>query len=102
MFHVRLGCSVVSIAGNAVWKCEHVTNVTVHCAEAITQGVPVSVLDDEYGRATIALAQKIQEYADLDLYSPDRAKVAHHPESALRHEPWWPGPAVVSPSPGGC
>ena len=35
----------------------------------------MSVLDDEYGRATVELAGVIQTYAALDLYSPDRAKV---------------------------
>lgn len=42
---------------------------------AITQGVPVSVMDDEYGRATVELAGVIKTYAALDLYNPDRAKV---------------------------
>ena len=44
-------------------------------ADAITQGVPVSVLDDEYTKATINLGSTIQQYAAIDLYNPDRAKV---------------------------
>lgn len=43
--------------------------------DAITQGVPVSVLDDEYGRSTLALATLIDKFASLDLYDPERAKV---------------------------
>ena len=44
-------------------------------AGAITQGVPVSVLDDEYTKATLTLGSTIQQYAAIDLYNPERAKV---------------------------
>jgi len=44
-------------------------------AGAITQGVPVSVLDDEYTKATFTLGSTIQQYAAIDLYNPERAKV---------------------------
>ena len=44
-------------------------------ADAITQGVPVSVLDDEYTKATLTLGSTIQQYAAIDLYNPERAKV---------------------------
>lgn len=45
------------------------------CADAIATGVPVSVLDDEYGRGTVALAAVVQKFAALDLYDPERVKV---------------------------
>jgi hypothetical protein len=44
-------------------------------ADAITQGVPVSVLDDEYGRSTVAMAALVDRFASLDLYDPERVKV---------------------------
>ena len=45
-------------------------------ADAITQGVPVSVLDDEYGRSTVAMAALVDKFAALDLYDPERVKVS--------------------------
>ena len=51
-------------------------NVAPLCgADAITSGVPVSVLDDEYTQATLNLGSTIQQYAAIDLYNPERAKV---------------------------
>ena len=50
-------------------------------ADAITQGVPVSVMDDEYANDTLELAEIIETYAALDLYSPDRVKVRLDPRS---------------------
>ena len=47
-------------------------------ADAITQGVPVSVLDDEYGRSTVAMAALVDKFAGLDLYDPERVKVSSH------------------------
>lgn len=44
-------------------------------ADTITQGVPVSVLDDEYGRSTVAMAALVDKFASLDLYDPERVKV---------------------------
>jgi hypothetical protein len=43
--------------------------------DAITTGVPVSVLDDEYGRATVKVAALVEKFAGLDLYDPERVKV---------------------------
>jgi len=43
--------------------------------EFITQGVPVSVLDDEYGRSTVALAALVEKFAKLDLYDKERPGV---------------------------
>ena len=48
----------------------------IFSADAVTTGVPVSVLDDEYGRSTIALAAKLEKFAGLDLYDPERAKAS--------------------------
>ena len=69
----------------AVWPLAFVTqlsrlqlqaaNAVCHGADAITSGVPVSVLDDEYTQATRKLGSTIQQYAAIDLYNPDRAKV---------------------------
>jgi hypothetical protein len=47
-------------------------------ADAITQGVPVSVLDDEYGRSTLAMASLVDKFAALDLYDPERVKVSSY------------------------
>lgn len=43
--------------------------------EALTKGVPISVLDDEYGRSTVAFAALVEQFAGLDLYDPERPKV---------------------------
>ena len=36
----------------------------------------MSVLDDEYGRATVAMAALVDRFAALDLYDPERVKVS--------------------------
>lgn len=35
----------------------------------------MSVLDDEYGRSTVAMAALVDKFAALDLYDPERVKV---------------------------
>jgi len=35
----------------------------------------VSVLDEEYTKATLTLGSTIQQYAAIDLYNPERARV---------------------------
>lgn len=42
---------------------------------SIASGVPVSVLDEEYGRSTVAFAELVDKFAALDLYDPERPKV---------------------------
>ena len=44
-------------------------------ADYLTQGVPVSVLDDEYGRSTVALGVLIEKFSQLDLYDKERPAV---------------------------
>lgn len=51
------------------------------CADYLTQGVPVSVLDDEYGRSTVALGALIEKFSQLDLYDKERPAVRTWPAS---------------------
>lgn len=48
----------------------------VRHADVLTKGVPISVLDDEYGRSTVAFAGLVEQFAALDLYDPERPKVS--------------------------
>lgn len=48
-------------------------------ADYLTQGVPVSVLDDEYGRSTVALGVLIEKFSQLDLYDKERPAVRSWP-----------------------
>ena len=54
-------------------------------------------MDEEYGRSTIDLAQVIQAYAALDLYSPDRVKVRVPPHNTGVHTI-----EIASPGWGSC
>ncbi len=47
-----------------------------HPTAATAQGVPVSVIDDEYSRATFALSDKIQQYFSMVSDGAHRAAIA--------------------------
>jgi hypothetical protein len=44
----------------------------------------VSVLDDEYGRSTVAMAALVDKFAGLDLYDPERVKVSNYASCNVR------------------
>jgi hypothetical protein len=76
---VQLLCSLLSMLRLAqLVNCLNKTCCAFRHADAITQGVPVSVLDDEYGRSTVAMAALVDKFAGLDLYDPERVKVSSH------------------------
>mmetsp|Transcript_2723 Transcript_2723/g.6012 ORF Transcript_2723/g.6012 Transcript_2723/m.6012 type:complete len:224 (+) Transcript_2723:156-827(+) len=53
-------------------KQENYNDVSERKGFGTVSGVPVSVLDDEYSRSSIALIDEIEKYCTLDLYSKER------------------------------